>query len=84
MGILFPLEGEDEELVAIPLTCPMGQKNLPPIFCTATKTVADIVNAALRCNTHALLHRLNGMADAIFRDAPPTLQTTLEGLTRYP
>ena len=31
-------------MVAIPLTLPMGWKNSPPLFCTATETVADLAN----------------------------------------
>ena len=46
----------------------MRWKNSPPIFCTATEIVADLVNAALHCNTPALLHRLDDMVEAIIRE----------------
>ena len=59
------------------------KKNSPPIFCTATETVEDLENSALSCNTHALLHKIYDMAEAILREKPPTLQPVLTGLTRY-
>ena len=66
----------------IPLTLPMGWKIFPPIFCTATETVADLENAALRCNTPPLPHRLDDTAVAIVREELLTLQPALSGLTR--
>ena len=82
LGIVFTFEGEDEELVAIPLTLSMGWKDFPPIFCTETDTVADLENAALHCNTPFLPHKLDYMTESIVREAPPTLQTALTGMTR--
>ena len=32
LGIVFPLEGEDEEFVVIPVTLPMVWRKLLPIF----------------------------------------------------
>ena len=84
LGIGFPSEGEDKELLAIMLTLPKGWKKSPPIFCTATETVADLANAALRCNTPTLPHSLDDMAEAIVREEPPTLQPSMAGLTRDP
>ena len=68
----------------MPLTLPMGWKNSPPIFCTATETVADLENASLHCNTPVLPHRMDGMAESIFMEEPPTLKPALAGLTRGP
>ena len=62
----------------------MGCKNLPPIFYKATETVADLANTALICNTSAVLHRMDDMVEAIFREEPTALQPELAGLTRYP
>ena len=67
IGLVFPSEGEDEELVVIPITLPMGCKKLPPIFCTTTETVKYLANEDLRCNTPALPHWLNGMVKSTFR-----------------
>ena len=36
LGLVFPSEAGNKYLVAILLTLPMGWKNSPPIFCTAT------------------------------------------------
>ena len=42
LGLVFPSEAGQEDLIAISLTLPMVWKNSPPIFCTATETVADL------------------------------------------
>ena len=47
---VFPLGGDDEELVVITLTLLLGWKNLPTTFYMATETVEDLANAALRLN----------------------------------
>ena len=49
-----------------------------------TETVVDLANAALLCNTSALPHMLDGMAEPIVREEPPTLHLVLAGLTRDP
>ena len=47
-----------EPLVAFPLVLPMGWKNTPPIFCTATETVTDLANHRLRQNKATPNHHL--------------------------
>ena len=42
LGLVFPLDGQREELVSIFLTLPMVWKNYPPIFCTPTETVVGL------------------------------------------
>ena len=84
LGLFFPSEGEDEELVEIPITLPMGWETFPTIFFTSADTAADLANAYLRCNTPALMHRLDDVAEAIVTEEPPTLQPALAGLTRDP
>ena len=32
LGLIFPRGKEEEQMVAIPLTLPMGWKNSPPLF----------------------------------------------------
>ena len=44
LGVAVPNGPNGEELVAFPLALPMGWVNSPPLFCTATETVADLVN----------------------------------------
>jgi hypothetical protein len=41
LGVIFPTLPGEEPLIAFPLVLPMGWKNSPPIFCTATETIAD-------------------------------------------
>ena len=47
LAVLFPTRKGEEPLIAIPLTLPMGWKESPPAFCTATETVADLANHAI-------------------------------------
>ena len=81
-GLVFPLEGEYCELVAIMITLPMGWKKSQPIFCTETETMAYLANAFLRYNTPALPHKLDDMTESIVREALSTFQLALAGLTR--
>ena len=48
LGLIFPSGKGEEQMVAIPLTLPMGWKNSPPLFYAATETVAYLANEALR------------------------------------
>ena len=36
LDLIFPSGANEEPMVATPLTLPMGSKNSPPLFCTAT------------------------------------------------
>ena len=65
LGLIFPSDKEEEPMVAIPLTLPMGWKNSPPLFCTATETVADLANEALRTHQPTKQHQLYNRAEAI-------------------
>jgi len=47
LGVVFPSPPGVEPLVALPLVLPMGWKNSPPAFCTATETIADLANQRL-------------------------------------
>ena len=44
LGLIFPSGVDEEPMVDIPLTFPMGWKNSRPLFCTSTDTVADLAN----------------------------------------
>ena len=66
LGLLFPtIPTLDEPLVAIPLVLPMGWKNSPPIFSTATETVADVANAAISSSSPASPHALAELASTL-------------------
>ena len=73
LGLVFPTRSGEEKLVAIPLVTPMGWKNSPPVFSTATETIADLMNARLRDTSYAPApHALDDLADEV---APPTTTT---------
>ena len=84
LGLVFPSEAGDEDLVPIPLTLPMGWKNLPPIFCTATDTVADLANEALRAHVPTLPHKMDERAEVVRVEPAPSLEKQLCALPRDP
>ena len=47
---------QDEPLIALPLVLPMGWKNSPPIFSTATETIADLTNQRLSMSDYQPKH----------------------------
>ncbi len=65
LGVAFPMAQHADPLVAFPLVLPMGWKNSPPIFSTATKTIADLTNARIRNLTPPLPHHLDNLAECI-------------------
>jgi hypothetical protein len=66
LGDVFSTHYDEEVLVALPLTLPMGWVSSPPYFCAATETVADLANA-IPNNTDLPPHPLEHLADT-----PPT------------
>ena len=84
LGLVFLSEAGEEDLVAIPLTLPMGWNNLPPIFCTTAETVADLANEALRAHAPALPQNLDERAEAVWVEPAPSLDKQLGDLTREP
>ena len=58
LGLIFPSGADEEPMVALPLKLPMVWKNSPPLFCTTTKTVADIMNEALWSHQPSIPHKL--------------------------
>ena len=69
LELIFPSSKEEEQMVAIPLTLPMGWKNSPPLFCTATETVADLANEALRTHQPNKKHMPDIRVEAV--EPPP-------------
>jgi hypothetical protein len=47
LGVVFLTLPGDEQLVDFPLVLPLGWSNSPPIFSTATETIADLANRRL-------------------------------------
>ena len=68
LGVVFPTEDGEEDLIAFPLVLPMGWKNSPPIFSTATETIADLANARLEANIRDEPHPFDDEAEAINPD----------------
>ena len=63
LGVVFPTKAGTEPMVAVPLVLPMGWKNSPPAFSTATEMIADLANQRLRHQDyHPPNHPLNQMA----------------------
>jgi hypothetical protein len=65
LAVAFPNADGEEPLIAIPLSLPMGWKNSPPLFSTATKTIADIANRRILQHTDKPAHRLDELADSV-------------------
>ena len=84
LGLIFPSGKEEEPMVAIPLTLPMGWKNSPPLFCTATETVADLANEALSTHQPSKQHLQENRAEAIEPPPAPLLTQEHAKLTRDP
>jgi len=49
MAVIIPGDTPSHNLVAIPLSLPMGWALSPPYFCAYTETAADLSNSALAC-----------------------------------
>jgi len=65
LGIAFPTRDSKPPLVAFPLALPMGWTSSPLLFCTATKTIADLTNQALCADLITALHCLKQAADPL-------------------
>ena len=71
-------------MVATLLILPMGWKNSPPLFCTATETVADLANKDLHYHQPSKQHQLDDRAEAIEPPPAPPLTHVHAQLTHYP
>ena len=71
LGVAFPTEPGQEKLVAFPLVLPMGWKNSPPIFTTATETIADLANQRLSSHIRPPPHKMDDAAEAVPSPVPP-------------
>ena len=81
LGVVFPTLQGKEPLVAFPLVLPMGWSNSPPIFSTATETIADIANERLRSNIEMPAHHLDDLAQSIQSPLPLSPLVTPSDLT---
>ena len=81
LGVVYPTVTSSQNLVAIPLVLPMGWKNSPPAFSTATETIADLANRRLRDSSYSpQRHALDDLALEMDDDdtATTAMMTDLE------
>ena len=76
-GLVSPLDGSGEELVAILFTLPMGRKNSLPILYTDKETVVDLKNAATCYNQTPHKHKLEKRTDELVTPNSHTLYIVL-------
>ncbi len=69
LGVVFPTLPGDEPLIPFSLVLPMGWTNSPPVFLTATETMADIANTRLSSGWLPSSHPLDDLAYSV--SAPP-------------
>ena len=82
LGVVYPTVTSSQNLVAIPLVLPMGWKNSPPAFSTATETVADLANRRLRDPSYSPpRHALDDMALTMDDDITATTATMTDSNT---
>lgn len=84
LAVLFPSLPGERQLIAFPLTLPMGWKESPPIFCAATETVTDLANNHIHWD--APPHRLYTTSEVAPppHNAPPLHPTLSGGCTAVP
>ena len=87
--LIFSSGADEEPMVAIPLTLPMGRKNSPPLLCTTTETVADLANVSLCSHQPSRPHKLDNLAEAVAPPTAPSLSSehtklTLDSYLRRP
>jgi hypothetical protein len=71
LGVAFPPAPDGTQLVALPLTLPMGWVLSPPYFTAATESIADLANVQMKLNYDPGPHRLDSLADAPDTADPP-------------
>ena len=76
LGVVFPTKPGEEPLVAFPLVLPMGWKNSPPIFSTATETIADLANQRLQSSDEPAPHPLDDRAELVIPENPLQVPVT--------
>jgi hypothetical protein len=81
LGVILPTLPGEEPLIAFPLVLPMGWKNSPPIFCTATETIADIANARINTNFNPPAHHLDKLTESITPPSHESFQVQPESST---
>jgi hypothetical protein len=63
LAIVFPTEEGEEQWVGFPFVLPMGWKQSPPFFTSATETVADMSNSKLHSKQPSSPHRIDMVSE---------------------
>jgi hypothetical protein len=71
LAVTIPSHPHEPDLVAIPLSLPMGWTQSPPVFCAVTETIADIANRRLHTRFPSKPHRLDILADSAPQSSSP-------------
>jgi hypothetical protein len=69
LAVALPVYKEEEPMVALPLTLPIGWMDSVPYFCSATETVANIANSK-PTYVHLPPHPLEQLANTLPPDIP--------------
>jgi hypothetical protein len=70
LGVLLPAEHGQAKLIGFPVVMPMGWKEFPPVFTSATETVTDLANDKIQHGTEQPPHRLDLKAESCIMAAP--------------
>ena len=86
LGVVFPTLPGEEPLIALPLVLPMGWKNSPPAFSTATETIADLANQRISIDVDPPPHHLDDMAASVHPPDPeiPSSTAAIQASTSIP
>ena len=80
LGVVFPTQPGEEQLVALPLVLPMGWKNSPPVFSAVTETIADLANERIKTGVKPPRHPLDEAAEATTAPNPMTVAPTVPSM----
>ena len=64
LGVAFPTVPGAKPLVAFSLVLPMGWKNSPSVFSTATETIANLANQYIHSPLEPEAHQLDDKTEA--------------------
>jgi hypothetical protein len=74
LGVLLPAEHGQAKLIGFAAVLPMGWKESPPVFTSATETVTDLVNYQIQHGTEQPPHRLDLKSESCSLAAPSRRQ----------
>jgi hypothetical protein len=84
LGVVFPTLPGEEPLIAFPLVLPMGWKNSPPIFSSASETSADLANQRIHLSAEPSPHHLDELAESVTPPPPETAAPSSTTLNSTP